>query len=149
MKQKKLEPFKSRNIEIQLKCIELLSSNLQKHAFGAISHNSFNFNVNIETKVDDLNKLLFAIVYVEILTEDQSQVLGGISVNCIFDLKNFDELIKFESTGKHTLPQELVDIMNSISLSTTRGVMFATFKGTPLHNAFLPIIDPKPFRPVK
>lgn len=150
MKRKKTEPLKSMDIDIQLKGIELLASNLQiPTSGGAIHHGSFNFNINIETKLDALNKRLFAIVHVEILTEDLSQVLGGISVSCIFELKNFGEFIKFESTGKHTLPQELVEIINNIALSTTRGIMFATFKGTPLHNAFLPIIDPKTFRPVK
>lgn len=34
-----------------------------------------------------------------------------------------------------------------VSLSTARGYMAATFKGTILHNAFLPIIDPKTFTP--
>lgn len=146
MKRKKTEPFKSMNIEIQLKGVELLSSNQCLSTADTINIRNFNFNINIETKVDAANKLLFAIIHIEILTENQSQVLGGISVSCIFELKNFEELIKIESEGKLTLPQQLIDIINSISLSTTRGVMFATFKGTPLHNAFLPIIDPKQFK---
>jgi uncharacterized protein YbbC (DUF1343 family) len=37
-------------------------------------------------------------------------------------------------------------MLNSISLSTTRGAMFSTFKGTFLHGAVLPIIDPKQFQ---
>lgn len=149
MKRKKIEPFKSRNIEIQLKGIELLGINQHIPNSGTINPRNFKFNINIETKVDALNKLLFAIVHVEILTEDQSLALGAISVSCIFELKNFDELIKTETSGKIALPQQLVDIINSISISTTRGVMFASFKGTPLHNAFLPIIEPKPCKPVE
>lgn len=148
MKPKKIEPFKSRNIEIQLKGIELLNIDQRLSTADTINIRNFNFNINIETKADAPNKLLFTINHIEILNENHSQVFGGISVSCIFELKNFDELIKIESEGKFTLPQQLVDIINSISLSTTRGVMFATFKGTPLHNAFLPIIDPKPFKPV-
>lgn len=145
MKRKKIETSKSRNIEIQLKGIELLSSNQYMLSPGTINPGNFKFNINIETKVDALNKLLFAIVHVEILTENQSLALGAISVNCIFELKNFDAIIKTESTGKIALPQQLLDIVNSISISTTRGVMFASFKGTPLHNAFLPMIEPQPF----
>ena len=38
----------------------------------------------------------FAIVHVEILTADQSQVLGNISVSCIFELKNFGEFVVSE-----------------------------------------------------
>jgi hypothetical protein len=149
MKPKKIEEQQNLNIEIQLKGVELLSSNQRLSTVDTINIRNFNFNINIETKADAPNKLLFAIIHIEILTEDQSQVLGGISVSCIFELKNFEELIKIEAEGKLTLPQQLVDIINSISLSTTRGVMFATFKGTPLHNAFLPIIDPKQFKPAQ
>ena len=146
MKHKKLEAQQNLSIEMQLNGVTLLSSNQILSTADTINIRKFNFNINIETKADAPNKLLFAIIHVEILTEDQSQILGGISVSCNFELKNFDELIKIESDGKLTLPQQLVDVINSISLSTTRGVMFATFKGTPLHNAFLPIIDPKQFK---
>jgi hypothetical protein len=146
MKRKKTEPPISKDIEIQLKGVELLGSNQRISTADTVNIRNFNFNINLETKADAPNRLLFAIIHIEILTEDQSQVLGGISVSCIFEIKNFEELIKIEAEGKLTLPQQLVDIINSISLSTTRGVMFATFKGTPLHNAFLPIIDPKQFK---
>jgi hypothetical protein len=149
MKHKKIEDLQNLNIEIQLKGVELLSSNQRISTFDTSNIRNFNFNINIETEADAPNKLLFAIIHIEILTEDQKTVLGGISVSCIFELKNFDDLIKIESDGKLNLPQQLVDIINSISLSTTRGVMFATFKGTPLHSAFLPIIDPKKFKPAQ
>jgi hypothetical protein len=149
MKRKKTEPPISKDIEIQLKGIELLNIDQRLSTADTINIRNFNFNINIETKADAPNKLLFTINHIEILNENQSQVLGGISVSCIFELKNFDELIKIESEGKLTLPPQLVDIINSISISTSRGVMFATFKGTPLHNAFLPIIDAKPFKPVE
>jgi hypothetical protein len=143
MKHKKTEDQQNLNIEIQLKGVELLSSNQRISTADTINIRNFNFNINIETKADAPNKLLFAIIHIEILNEDQTTMLGSISVSCIFEVKNFEELIKIESEGKLTLPQQLVDMINSISLSTTRGVMFATFKGTPLHNAFLPIINPK------
>jgi len=35
--------------------------------------------------------------------------------------------------------------VNSIALSTTRGLLFAQFRGTPLHNTILPLIDPADF----
>jgi glycosylphosphatidylinositol transamidase (GPIT) subunit GPI8 len=146
MKHKKIVEQQNLNIEMQLNGVTLLSSNQILSTADTINIRKFNFNINIETKADAPNKLLFAIIHVEILTEDHSQILGGISVSCNFELNNFDALIKIDSDGKLTLPQQLIDVINSISLSTTRGVMFATFKGTPLHNAFLPIIDPKQFK---
>ena len=35
-----------------------------------------------------------------------------------------------------------ISTLNSISISTTRGMMFSAFRGTFLHNAILPLIDP-------
>lgn len=62
---------------------------------------------------------------------------------------NFNEVIHADAEGIVTLPQDLADILNSISISTTRGLMFSAFKETFLHNAFLPIIDPKQFSQLK
>jgi hypothetical protein len=39
--------------------------------------------------------------------------------------------------------EAFAETLNSISISTTRGVMFSELKGTILHHAFLPIIDVK------
>jgi hypothetical protein len=44
------------------------------------------------------------------------------------------------------LPSGIIDLLNSVSVSTVRGMMFSAFKGTFLHNAVLPVIDPKTFK---
>jgi hypothetical protein len=69
-----------------------------------------------------------------------------LSVSCIFEIANFEDVIKLEADGKVNIPQSLIETFNIISISTTRGVMFSTFKGTFLHGAVLPIIDPKQFQ---
>ena len=92
---------------------------------------------------------MFVIVSVEIRSEDQNHILGSLAVSCIYSIVNFDEVIKIEADGKLDIPQPLVEILNSISISTTRGVMFSAFKGTFLHNAFLPIVDPRSFQQVE
>jgi hypothetical protein len=86
------------------------------------------------------------IVHVEIKNDDHSVVLGSLSVSCIFEILNFEDVIKVEADGKVNIPQRLIETLNIISVSTTRGVMFSTFKGTFLHGAVLPIIDPKQFQ---
>lgn len=128
-------------VEMQIRGIELLNGSWNLHE----NHNTTitNFNINVESRADAPNKLLFVIVHIDIKNDDQSLVLGALSVSCIFEIANFDEVIKIESDGKLIIPQPLIDTLNSISISTTRGVMFSTFKGTFLHGAVLPIIDPK------
>ena len=134
------------NIDFQLKSIELLKESIDLPSVPEISLTNFNFNISLETKADATSKLLFVIVSVEIRSEDQNHLLGSLAVSCIYSVANFDEIIKIEADGKLDIPQPLVEILNSTSISTTRGVMFSSFKGTFLHNAFLPIVDPRSFQ---
>ena len=136
-------------VDLQLKSIELLKGSISLPSVPEVSLNNFNFNINLESKADATNKILFVIVSVEIRSEDQNHVLGSLAVSCIYSIVNFDEVVKIEADGKLDVPQPLVEILNSLSISTTRGVMFSTFKGTFLHNAFLPIIDPRSFQQVE
>ncbi|HQW83037.1 MAG TPA: hypothetical protein PK987_01175 [Ferruginibacter sp.] len=136
-------------IDLQLKSIELLKGSISLPSVPEVSLNNFNFNISLESKADATNKILFVIVSVEIRSEDQNHILGSLAVSCIYSIVNFDEVVKIEVDGKLDIPQPLVEILNSISISTARGVMFSTFKGTFLHNAFLPIVDPRSFQQVE
>lgn len=133
--------------EINLKAVELLNNSLQLPPVPSTSITNFNFNINIESRADSVNKLVFVIVNIEIKNEEQSFTLGTIVVSCIFEIGNFHDVIKADADGKVDIPDKLLETLNIISISTTRGVMFMTFKGTFLHNAILPIIDPKQFQP--
>lgn len=130
-------------VEMQIKAIELLNGSLQLPLTPKSAITNFNFNISLETRADAQNKLVFVIVHIEIKNEDQSVNLGALSVSCIYEIANFEEVIKIDEEGKIDIPRPLIDTLNIISISTTRGVMFSTFKGTFLHNALLPIIDPK------
>lgn len=135
------------NIELQLKSIEILKTNLTLPPTKDVILNKFNFNVNLESKADANNKILFVIVAVEISSEDRNHVLGSLTASCIYEISSFEENIKINEEGKIVMPQQLTDMLNSISISTIRGVMFSTFKGTFLHNAYLPIISPRSLTP--
>lgn len=131
--------------DFQLKSIELLKGSISLPFLPGVSLVNFNFNISLESKADATNKLLFVIVTIEIRSEDQNHILGSLVVSCIYNIVNFDDVVQIDADGKIDIPQPLIEIINSISISTTRGVMFSTFKGTFLHNAFLPIIDPRSF----
>lgn len=137
---------KDLKVEMQIRAIEILNGSLQLPATPNAAITTFNFNISIESKADAPNKLVFVIVHVEIKNDDHSLVMGALSVSCIYEIVNFDEVIKIEENGKLDIPQRLIETLNIISISTTRGVMFSTFKGTFLHGAVLPIIDPKQFQ---
>lgn len=135
-------------VDFQLKSIELLKVSISLPSVPEVSLNNFNFNISLESKANSTNKFLFVIVSVEIRSEDQNHILGSLAVSCIYTAVNFDEVVKIGADGELDIPQPLVEILNAISISTARGVMFSTFKGTFLHNAFLPIVDPRSFQQV-
>jgi len=128
--------------ELQLKSIELLQSSLSTPRNTNINMSSYTFNISIESRGDATNKLIFVIVSVEIKDAEQTLLLGSLAVSCIFEIANFKEVIQLNSEGLVIIPESLRNTLNSIAISTTRGVLFSEFRGTFLHGAVLPIIDP-------
>lgn len=131
---------KELDIKFQIKAIELLNSSIKVPTIPNKSTTNFKFNIGIENRIDIKNELIFIIVHTEIKDENQSDILGNLSVSCIFELTNFSDVVTVDHNDKANIPQNLIETLNSISISTARGVMFSTFKGTFLHNAILPVI---------
>ena len=130
--------------EFQLTAIEILGFSLIDST-KLPEVKLFNFGVGVEARLNAEEKLLFVVSTVEIRNDDSSVLLADIKTSCVFAIKNFDEHVKQSASGKLEINQYLLNTLNMVSISTTRGIMFTTFKGTCVHNAILPVIDPKDF----
>lgn len=128
------------SVAMQIRAIELLNSSLHYPANPTTASSTFNFSIRIESKADAANKLVFVIVHVDIKTEDLTLVLGSLSLSCIYEIADFDAVIKMDAGGNLVMPESLIETLNSHSISTTRGVMFSTFRGSFLHGAVLPLV---------
>lgn len=133
---------KEQNISFRLKNIELLQSSLASIDYVITNETIFKFNINIEHLVNINENYIALKPNVEIFTEENDFVLGKLSSSLIFEFENLNSYVVVNEVK---LPSDIIIAMNSISISTIRGIMFSTFKGTYLHNAFLPVIDPKSF----
>lgn len=134
------------NAQLQFRSIELLSGSINApHSLNPTS--DYNFNINIQTQVDESKDLIFSIVYVDITNPERTFTYGSLAASCIYTLGNFNEIITKDEMGRHIIPKGLVDTLNMISISTTRGIMFSTFKGTFLHNAIMPLVNPQHITP--
>ncbi len=133
-------------LSFQLTNIEIIDFCLIPCSLELMDLKIFNFNINIEQRIAQEIQNVFVITTIDIIHEDKTTKLGSIKVNCIFNIANMSDFI---DKAKNTVlfPDSVVSTLNSISLSTTRGVMFGQFKGTFLHNAILPLIDYKSFSP--
>ena len=131
------------NYQMQLKNIEILKCSIEMPSNHQDIEGLFNFNINIESKADANKNLIFVLVHITVVNDNKSITLANLTVSCIYEIINFNDIVLFDEKGKMNIPQNLIETLNIISISTTRGVMFSSFKGTFLHNAILPIIDPK------
>lgn len=128
----------------QVKGIELLDLKLNMPEQPLPVQNTFHFNINLEQRINTELKLIIVMVAVDVLNEDKKTLLASMKASCIFEVANIDEFLT-ENAQQVALPDNILVMLNSVSISTIRGLMFAQFKGTFLHNAILPIIDPNSF----
>lgn len=135
---------KKLNMKFQIRGVEVLEMELKQPTEILPQNITYNFNLSVEHKVSSEQKLILVQTGVKVRNkEDERNILGRILVNCIFAIENFDEVVKRVELQKYDIPDEIIDLLNSISISTTRGVMVSMFRGTLLHGAVLPVIDPK------
>ncbi len=140
MKNTKSEP----QITFQLKSIELLDFKLDQPVQPLSAQTTFHYNINLEQRIDPDKKWVIVVTSVDTIHEDSKACLGSLKASCVFEIANFDDF-RSKKTQQISLPDNLAVMLNSISISTIRGVMFSQFKGTFLQNAILPIIDSNSF----
>lgn len=131
--------------QLRMKGVELLKTQINPPV-AEFSAKEFQFNITLETRFDVVQKIAFIITTADVKADSKPELLGIVSSACIFGIDNFDEVFKKITDDKIDAPDEIMYILISISISTMRGVMFEQFRGTYLHGAVLPIIDPKQFK---
>lgn len=132
------------NIEFKIEGIELLEYSINSPNTKLPENTPYRFDLNIEHKISIEFKKVFVIISLNILYDELKLNLGHAKISCIYAFPNVDYFQSKENSMVE-MPEALIITLNSISLSTSRGVMFALFRGTFLHNIILPIVDPKSF----
>ncbi|MPM41225.1 hypothetical protein SDC9_87875 [bioreactor metagenome] len=135
--------MENNNISFKIETIELLDYSLSGKDKNIPVEAVFNFDINIEHRFDVQNNRVIAITNFKILVEGIEDVLGSASISCIY---NISEMKKYIDGKDVNLPDEFITTINSLSLSTSRGILFTLFRGTILHNAILPVINPLDFK---
>ena len=131
-------------VSFQLKGIELLDFCFNHPKKQIPAQMVFNFDIKLEHKILADNNFIVVVVSIDINNDQRDIKLGSIMVSCIFEIPELKEYIDPKNNAPK-LSEEFLTTINSISISTVRGVMFSQFSGTFLHNAILPVVDPKSF----
>jgi hypothetical protein len=139
MKEKKSLP-----ISFQIKAIEILDTciNSPKQPLGA--ETVFQFDINLEQAINIDKAIVVVICFVSIFNEEKIELFGKLRSSCVYTVENLSQYVNSETKAVE-FPEPFLVTLNSISLSTARGLMFSFFRGTFLHNAVLPILDPASF----
>lgn len=136
-----MNPKKKIDIKFQIKGMELLESKLSEPKQSLAPSSFFQFDLKLEHRLNLEKKLLIVVCEVSILNEPKNTLYGQLKGSCIYWIENMDAYV----VGKEelSLPEEFIITLNSITISSIRGLMFSYFGGTFLHQAILPVIDPK------
>lgn len=131
-------------VSFQLKGIELLDFCFNHPKKQIPAKMVFNFDIKLEHKILADNNFIAVVVSIDINNDQRDIKLGSIMVSCIFEIPELKEYID-PKNNTPKLSEEFLTTINSISISTVRGVVFSQLRGTFLHNAILPVVDPKSF----
>lgn len=130
---------------LQLVNMELLNVRLNKPETKLPDNMVFNYNVNLKHQLNPENEIINIIASIAILHEDKETELGFVQTACAYKIEDLNEYVKDE-TNEVSLPQGILNTLNAASISTSRGIMFSQFRGTFLHKAQLPLVDPSGFK---
>jgi len=131
------------NASFQLRGVELHQMSINKLAPGVIPPANFNFDVQIESNVDAAQKVIINSATISVKGDNQPALLGSITCTCFFSVANYEEVVTMKSATQAEINDAFAETINSITISTARGMMASELRGTYLHFAFLPIIDVK------
>ena len=129
------------SVQYQIKAIEILDVQLIFSEKPLEKLEKYGFELSLEHKVNFSNKIVFVVPKITVINELNKTVLGSIRISCAYQVENFDQ---FTNAAKGTVqfPLNFELAINTVSISTARGIMYAQFRGTHLQNAILPVIDP-------
>jgi hypothetical protein len=133
------------DFNFQLRNINIVDVFLKHPETSIPKECQFNFDINIQQKISGEEKLIIVAPTISIRIDNGKEVYGKLKANIFFDVQNLDDF-KDTDTNKFDIPEPFITTLNSISISTSRGLMFSAFKGTFLHSAILPVINPGNFK---
>lgn len=110
----------SKEYPVKLKSLELIDFSLICPQKQKSETQGFNFNINVEHKINKDKKSVYVIVGVDIIHEDKETRLGNIKVSFHFEIPELDTFIFPGQPDRINLPSDIIDLLNSVSVSTLR-----------------------------
>jgi len=129
-------------VRFGIKSIKIIEERISCPANQVSQIKSINFNIKVDHQIEEKDRSIAVIVEIIVKSNELNTIIASLTVACIYKIENFKSLID-KNTGKPIFPSEFKTVLNSISISTARGVMYSQFRGTFMNFNILPVIDPK------
>lgn len=126
--------------------LDLLSCQLAEPAPGFAPDQKMNFNLQLKHQIMDKESAIGVICTIKTTHDESGHDLATFTGRMVFQVDDLAKFTKKEGNGQIGLPKDLINNLNGVTISTLRGMMWATFKGTYLHRAVLPIVNPEGFQ---
>lgn len=112
-----------------------------------LDRNLFQFNIAVSTFIHPPTHIIgFDVIQDIFLDKEMTNKVSELISRMEFELVNFDEVVKKdEAQNSVNVPDQVMMMLLSISLSTARGIFASKVEGSALEGVYTPILDPTKF----
>ncbi len=111
--------------------------NIVKKGFVGFSF-SFKFGVNFNSRNLEIKILLLGTI-----KETEEEILTS-QVTFTYNIKELVDIVKIDDNSHEmSIPDEFLEVLISLSVSTFRGIIYEKNMGTLIQNEIIPIVDTK------
>lgn len=133
--------FNDLQLEYQLIGMELVDFEIRSKR--ELKDGLINFKIEINHIISEDGKVQVN-AKISILYETES--LSSTNIICTFLIANYKEWLNLKGFENGILPTDFANLINGITISTLRGVMFIKLQDTFLESIILPIVDMQEFQ---
>lgn len=130
-------PFQIIGLEVVESCfVDNHEAEIENVEF--LTQDKFAFLISLTHQADVNNDILVVKPKITIKNEKTNVEYASFVTKCLF---SFKDLKKYLNKNQLDIPQNYIDRLSSIAISSSRGIVFSELKSTYLKNAIIPIID--------
>lgn len=108
------------------------------------------FEVSPSTAIDTKSSTINFIIQIGIYSDNtKKESLCRLVSSIKYGIKNMEVLIDENDNNRIRIPNQFMQTLLSLSLSTSRGILAVKTEGTNLMNTYLPVLNPTNFKPAE
>lgn len=136
------EKSKPLSFNLRLDSIQVLKSYLSPPSQDLSPNAKIDIRFEVSQATDATNKIIQVVCSAKAILIENEEVVIEQAAAFLFFIDNFDDVIEKDNENKFVIPDSLLITLNSISISTLRGIWYSNLRGTHFHHILLPLIDP-------